>query len=400
MRYLLLFLVFVNLSGCADFELKDSLSTVKDYFTGGADNTTPPNELTEINPEVQIDVLWKESVGDGSDEQTLKLVPAIDSSKVYAADTRGLVQARDKFTGNLLWEVELEDDNEEEIHFTGGPGLGAGTVILGSNNGEVFALNSENGATLWQVSVSSEVLSVPVVASGIVIVRTTDGSVIALDEKSGQKKWSYEHTIPALIVRGIGKPLILGDIIIEGYDNGKLLALNLGDGKYAWETSLTIPKGRSEVERLVDIDVDPVEARGVIYTASYNGGTAAVSAANGEVAWRNEDVSSYTGLSYDAQYVYISNSSGNVLQLDQGNGASLWEQKDLHGRKLTAPAVYQSYVVVGDYDGYVHWLSTTDGRQLGREKIAGDGIDAKPVIDGDTVYIFAKDGTLAALKAR
>lgn len=400
MRYLLLFLAFVNLSGCADFDLKDSLSVVKDYFTGGADNTTPPNELSEINPEVQIDVLWKESVGDGSDEQTLKLVPAVDTSKIYAADTQGLVQARDKFTGNLLWEVELEDDNEDEIHFTGGPGLGAGTVILGSNNGEVFALNSENGATLWQVSVSSEVLSVPVAASGVVIVRTTDGSVIALDEKTGQKKWSYEHTIPALIVRGIGKPLILGDTIIEGYDNGKLLALNLGDGKYVWETSLTIPKGRSEVERLVDIDVDPVEARGVIYTASYNGGAAAVSAANGEVAWRNEEVSSYTGLSYDSQYVYISNSSGNVLQLDQGNGASLWEQKDLHGRKLTAPAVYQSYVVVGDYDGYVHWLSTTDGRQLGREKIAGDGIDAKPVIDGDTIYIYAKDGTLAALKAR
>ncbi len=400
MRLLLFVLVLVNLSGCADFSIKDSLSGIKDYFTGGADNTDPPAELTEINPEVQIDVLWKERVGVGTDEQTLKLVPAIGNGKIFAADSDGLVQARDQNTGSLLWEVELEDDNEDEIHFSGGPGLGAGSVIFGSNNGEVIALNSENGATLWKTSVTSEVLSVPVISAGIVVVRTTDGSVIALDEKSGQKKWSYEHAVPALTVRGTGMPLIIDGTIIEGYDNGKLMALRLDDGKYGWESSINIPKGRSEVERLVDVDVDPIETNGVIYTASYNGGTAAISGSNGEVLWRNEDVSSHTGLSFDSQYVYISNSSGNVLQLDQRSGSSLWEQKDFHGRKLTAPAVYQSYLVVGDYDGYVHWLSTTDGRQLGREQIADEGIDAKPLIDGDTVYIYAKDGTLAALKAR
>jgi outer membrane protein assembly factor BamB len=400
MRFIIPFLILI-LSGCAAIDTaKESLSGIKDYFTGGADNSDPPSELVEYTPETQVEILWDESVGVGTDGQTLKLIPAIGNGRIFVADRDGLVQARDLSTGNLAWEVEIENEAEDEVHFSGGPGLGAGTVVLGTSDAEIIALNSENGATLWKTSVSSEVLTVPVVAEGIVIIRTTDGSVIALNEKTGQKSWSYEHNVPALTVRGTGTPLIIEDTLIEGYDNGKLMALRLNDGKYVWESSVTIPKGRSEVERLVDIDVDPVEAKGVIYTASYNGGSAAVSIMDGDVLWRNEAVSSYTGLSLDSQYIYVSNPDGHVLQLDIRTGSSLWEQKELHGRKLTAPAVYQSYVVVGDYDGYVHWLSSTDGRQLARIKAASEAIEAKPIVVGDTVYVYAKDGTLAALKAK
>ncbi len=395
------FVIALTLSGCASSDwASESMASIKDYFTGGADNTDPPSPLVELTPEVNPEVLWKENVGVGTDEQTLKLVPAIKNGRIYAADRDGLVQARDVSTGNLVWEAEIEDQHEDEVHFSGGPGVGSKNVILGTNNAEVVALNIDTGALAWKTSVTSEVLSVPVIAGDIVILRTTDGSVIALNENNGQKIWSYEHNVPALIVRGIGAPLIIEDTIIEGYDNGKLMALHLDDGKYVWESSVTIPKGRSEVERLVDIDVDPIESRGVIYTASYNGGCAAVSILDGDVLWRNEAVSSHTGLSQDEQYLYISNSAGHVLQLDKRTGSSLWEQKELHGRKLTAPAVYQGYVIVGDIEGYVHWLSASDGRQLGRVQVTNEPIDAKPVVVGDTVYIYAKDGTLAALKLR
>jgi len=402
MRLSLVIMVFLILSGCSGgFDtVKESLSGVKDYFTGGTDNTDPPSELTEISQEVQPEVLWQENVGVGTDGKTLKLVPAVGAGRIFAADRDGLVQARDLSTGKLLWEVEIEDEAENAVNFSSGPGLGVTALILGTNNAEVVALSIENGAVLWKTSVSSEVLAVPIVASGFAVVRTTDGSVIALNEKTGQKSWSYEHTVPSLTVRGTGTPLIIEDTLIEGYDNGKLLVLQLDNGKYVWESSITIPKGKSEVERLVDIDVDPIESRGVIYTASYNGGCAAVSILDGDVLWRNEQVSSYTGMSQDSDYLYVTNPSGHVLQLDKRSGSSLWEQKDLHGRKLTSPAVYQNYIVAGDYDGYVHWLSKTDGRQLGRVQVAGDAIEAKPVVDGDTIYIYAKDGSLAALRAR
>jgi outer membrane protein assembly factor BamB len=400
-RFLKAFLIILMLSGCSAFETVDeSISGIKNYFTGGADNTDPPNPLAEYTPEIQAEIVWKESIGVGTDGQTLKLVPAIGNGRVFAADRNGLVQARDLSTGKLAWEVDVEDEKENQVHFSGGPGLGPTSVILGTSDAEIIALSTENGATLWKTSVTSEVLSVPVVANGIVILRTTDGAVIALNEKTGQKVWSYEHNVPALTVRGTGAPLVIEDTLIEGYDNGKLMALRLEDGKYVWESSVTIPKGRSEVERLVDIDVDPIESKGVIYTASYNGGSAAISILDGDVLWRNEAVSSHTGLSQDDRYLYISNSNDHVLQLDKRTGSSLWEQKDLHGRKLTAPVVYQSYVVVGDIEGYVHWLSATDGRQMGRVQVSSDSIDAKPIVVGDTVYIYAKDGTLAALKAQ
>ncbi len=405
MRLLISFCLALMLSGCAAFDtVGESLSGIKDYFTGGADNSEPPSELVEYTPEIKAEVLWDESVGEGTDGQTLKLVPAIGNGRIFAADRDGLVQARDLATGSLVWEVEIENEAGDEVNFSSGPGLGAGTVILGTNDAEVIALNNENGALLWKVPVSSEVLAVPVAAQGIIIIRTTDGSVIALNEKTGQKIWSYEHNVPTLTVRGTGMPLIIDmdntNTIIEGYDNGKLMALRLDDGKYVWESSVTLPKGRSEVERLVDIDVDPIEAKGVIYTASYNGGSAAVSILDGDVLWRNENVSSHTGLSLDSQNLYVSNSDGHVVQLDIRTGSSLWEQKDLHGRRLTSPVTYESYVVVGDLEGYVHWLSSTDGRQLARVKVAGDAIEAKPLVVGDTVYIYAKDGTLAALKAQ
>jgi len=395
MRFFTLLLVVLGLTGCAAMDtVSESVSGISDYFSGGEDNADPPSPLVETTPEIKIEEVWSESVGVGTDEQSLKLVPAVGAGKIFAADRDGLVQARDLQTGRLIWEAETE------INFSGGPGLGRDVVILGSSNAEVVALNIETGAQLWKSTVSSEVLSVPVVGNDIVAVRTTDGEVVALDAKTGGKRWAYERNAPALSLRGTGSPLISGDNIIAGYDNGKLIALRLNDGKYVWETSIAIPKGRTEIERLVDLDVDPIVNNSVIYIASYQGGVAAVSELDGDVLWRNETASSHSGLSNDFSYLYLTDSESHVWQVDQHNGASLWKQKDLHQRKLTAPVAYQSYVVVGDFEGYVHWLSSTDGRQLGRIQITDSAIEAKPVVVDGTVYVYAKDGTLAALRVR
>jgi outer membrane protein assembly factor BamB len=389
------FFAITLLTGCSAIDAaSEGISGIKDYFSGGEDNTDPPKILVEYAPEIKLEVVWKDSVGVGADEQSLRLIPAIGNGKILAADREGVVQARSLATGNLIWETETN------VHFSGGPGLGENSVILGSSDADVVALNIETGAVLWKSVVSSEVLSVPVVANGIVIIRTTDGSVFALDEKTGGKRWTYERTVPALSIRGTGSPLIVEDNVIGGYDNGKLMALRLADGKYAWETSIAIPKGRSEIERLVDLDVDPIAINGVIYVASYQGGIAAVSELDGDVLWRNETISSHSGLNNDYRYLYLADSQSHVMQLDQRSGAALWKQQDLHHRRLTAPAAYENYVVVGDFEGYVHWLSTTDGRQLGRVQMTDGPIDAKPIVVDDTVYVYAKDGTLAAIKVR
>ena len=387
----LLLLLCLVLVGCAT--VKESMSGVFDYFSGGQDNAEPPTPLVEYTPELDVKVFWKESVGVGADGRTLKLIPAIGAGKIIAADREGVVEARDAKTGSLLWEVETE------IPFSAGPSLAAGRIILGSSKAKVVALNSENGEQIWENTVSSEILAMPVIAKGIVIVRTTAGEIVALDERTGRRLWSYEHSVPALSIRGTGSPLIVGDKVIVGYDNGKLVALHLNNGKYIWEATIAMPKGRSEIERLVDLDVDPIETGDTIYVAAYNGGVSAISVSDGEVLWRNDKISSHTGLSYDNRHLYLSDSSGQVLQIEQRGGAGLWKQKELSYRSLTAPVLYQDYVVVADYNGYVHWLSTRDGRQLGRVQISDSGIDTKPIVADGIVYVYAKDGTLAALTA-
>ncbi len=395
MRFFTLVFFLIALTGCTAIDtINESIDGITNYFKGGEDNSDPPAVLIEYPPELKIEELWSESVGVGADEQSLKLLPVKGFGKLLVADREGLVQARDLMTGKIIWKVDTD------IHYSAGPGVGVGTVVLGSSDADVVALNSENGQQLWRSKVSSEVLSVPVVANGIVIVRTTDGEIIALNEKTGAKLWNYEHNSPALSVRGIGTPIIADGNIIEGYDNGKLMALRLSDGKYVWETSMAIPKGRSEVERLVDLDIDPIDISGIIFIASYRGGAAAISDSDGDVLWRNEAISSYTGMSYDSRHLYISDTTDDVWQLEQQTGASLWKQKELHQRKLTAPVVYGNYVVVCDFEGYAHWLSKVDGRQLGRVKISDSAIDARPLIVDNVVYVYAKDGTLAALRIR
>lgn len=395
MRALTLLLLLAGLTGCSGFQaLSDAVSGVSNYFTGGEDNSDPPHELVEYAPEVQIDLLWKESTGDGADKQLVKFVPAVGFGKLVAIDREGLVRCRDANDGHLVWETETD------MPLSAGPGLGGGLAVAGSSDAEVVALNLGDGSERWKAKVSSEVLTVPVIAEGKVLVRTTDGTLFALDEKNGAELWRYEHSVPPLSVRGVSRPLVLADHIIDGYDNGKLMALQLENGKFIWEANLIIPKGRSEVERLVDLDADPIEVGGVIFMSGYRGGTGAISGLDGDVLWRNDDISSYSSLGHDYRNLYLTDSESDVIQLDQRTGRPLWKQKELHQRKLTGPVNYRDYVVVGDFEGYVHWLSSQDGRQLGRIQVSDAGINAKPVVENDIVYVYAQDGTVAALKVR
>ncbi|KAF3978050.1 MAG: outer membrane protein assembly factor BamB [Methylococcales symbiont of Iophon sp. n. MRB-2018] len=383
------------LSACATFEAGTELvSGVSSYFLGGSDNKILPAELVDYEAEIEIDILWQESIGAGTDEQFLNLVLAISYGKILVAERKGSVQALDIKTGDLIWETDTN------YSFSAGPGIGGKTVVLATSNAEVIALDFDTGLQKWQVLVSSEVLANPVIDNGIVIIRTTDGKVVALSEEDGSELWLFERSVPALSIRGTGSPIIVGEHVIIGYANGKLIALRLIDGKNIWETSIVIPSGRTEIERLVDLDVDPVETDGVIFISSFQGGTSAVLEIDGDVLWRNKDVSSYSGLSYDWRYLYVSDAEDHVWQLDQRNGTSLWKQNELNHRTLTAPVAYDEYIVVGDFRGYIHWLARSDGRQLGRIKVSRQGIDAKLVVVDDTVFSYSKDGTLSALKAR
>jgi outer membrane protein assembly factor BamB len=397
-RLSLIFCLIVNmllLNGCAGMEaVNDMMSTIGDLFADD-DNSDPPAVLPEeFLGEMQVDLIWKETVGDGADNKNVKLIPVIVANRVFIADHKGRIQARQISDGDLVWETKTT------FPFAAGPVIGQQFLIVGTSHGEVNAYDFVTGEQKWTTLVSSEVLAVPVVSKGKIIIRTTDGKVTALRESDGAMLWSVENSVPALSIRGAGAPLALDETVIIGGANGKLSALQVADGKSLWEATITVPSGRSEVERLVDLDTDPLEIHGNLFISSYQGGTTAASAVDGEVIWRNESLSTYTGITADYRYLYLSDSRSEVSQLDQRNGAALWKQKDLHNRQLTEAVVYNNFVVVGDFEGYVHWLSITDGRLLARIKITKGAIAARPVVVDGVVYIYAKDGTLAALRAK
>lgn len=391
LRFISLLFLCAMLSACGTLEaVSDSLGGILDSFLE-KDNAEPPNELTEYEPEVEPEILWQEQVGVGSDGMYLKLVPEIIDDKIVVADRGGLVQVRDLKTGDLIWEA----DTEKSI--SAGPGIGSHTILVGTSDAEVVALSLEDGSHLWSQQVSSEVLATPQARRNVVVIRTVDGRLTGLDEKSGKNLWTYERSVPPLSLRGTANPVIEGDQVIEGYASGKLIALRLSDGKVEWESSVVIAEGRSELERLVDLDSDPLIIDEVIYLASFQGGVYAISLQDGQMIWWRRELSAYSDLSGDWSYLYMSDESSDVWALEQRNGASLWKQTDLHQRRLSSPALYKNSVVVGDFEGYLHWLSQYDGRLLGRIQISDSPIVARPLVVGDVLYVYTKDGSLAAV---
>jgi len=372
-------LLVVPLSGCS----------MLDVFSS-SDDRDPPAELIDFEPTLKVKTLWSRSIGDGTAEQRVNLVPYVYRGRVFAADRAGEVTALDAASGEEVWKVETD------LAVSAGPGVGEGVVVLGTSDAEVVALDESNGEQIWRARVSSEVLSVPNMAEGIVIVQTIDGKVASLDIQTGERLWVYQRSVPVLTLRGTSSPVIDGLQVISGFASGRLVALDLISGKPLWEASITTPSGRSELERMVDLDGDPVVRDGIVYAATFQGDLAAVTADTGVVLWRR-DVSSFSGMSVDWRYIYLTDAQDSVWAFDPSNGSAVWRQKKLRGRRLTAPAVFDDYILVGDFEGYLHWLHAEDGRMVARNRVGDTAVGVQPRVVLDTAYVYTEEGELAAL---
>ena len=307
MHKILALLFIISLSGCAT--LTDMTDSVGDLFKN-SDNSEPPAELTEYQPEVKLEIVWDESDGVGTDELDVNLVPAVADGRIIIADREGLIQARSLLDGELFWEVETD------LPISSGPVIDNDLLFIGTSKADVLALNTATGEAVWKQGVSSEVLALPVIANDTVIIRCADGKDIALNRIDGKKIWMVEHNMPALTIRGEGAPVVVDDNVIIGYANGKLIALSLFDGAFIWETSIAIPRGRSEVERLTDINGTPVFKDDIIFVGSYKSGINAVTPVDGDVLWVNESIAANQGLTVDDSYLYLNDASSDVWQLD------------------------------------------------------------------------------------
>ena len=393
MRLLFLLTVFLSLAGCQSLgaSVSNAISGTIDLVTGGGEVADPPRELKPLEPEIDINVAWDNDIGAGDDGHWLALTLANIDDRLFAADRDGLITALRFEDGEAIWEV----DTEQPI--SAGPGLGLESVIVGTSEAEVIAVRQEDGETLWTAKVSSEVLAPPQAAQGIVVVHSNDGALFALDEANGKVLWSYEQRASSLSLRGSGAPTIEGDVVVVGFARGKLGALRLSDGKILWERQVAISRGTSEVERLVDIDSKPVIDDNLIYVTAYHGGVVAVSLIDGEVIWRNDRIVASSDPAISWRYVFVTDENSDVWSLDKNTGRPYWKQTDLHRRKLTSPVIYKDYLVVGDYKGYLHFLSQEDGHQMGRIRVSRGPIRSAPVVRDNYLIMYASNGDLAVL---
>jgi outer membrane protein assembly factor BamB len=313
------------------------------------------------------------------------LVPAVAEGRVYVANAEGRVAALDAESGRPLWQVELKRQ------LSGGPAVSNGLLAVGGRDGALFALSTEDGRTLWSAKLTSEVLAPPRVGAEVVVARTVDGRVFGLDARTGERRWLFERTLPVLTLRGLSAPLLVpGRLVAVGLDTGKLVGLAPADGKLLWETTVAVPQGRSDLERMVDIDADPLLYRGDIYVASYQGRLAAIEPASGRIKWERE-VSAHAGLAADTSRIYVSDAAQRLAAFDRFTGAAVWRNDEVQGLRLTGPAQVGDYVIVGDNEGYLNWFSAQEGKLLRRQEIGGAFV-AAPVVEGDSIYLLTADG--------
>jgi len=351
-----------------------------------------PAKLVDLkNPTVRIDKVWSASVGGGGKKLRLGLGLGVGKDRLYAAGRDGEIAAFDLKTGKQVWRTKTKLD------LTGGTGVGEDLVAVGTGDGQVIALDADTGAERWRAEVKGEILSSPAVAAQEIVVRTVDGKLRALSSEDGHEMWITEQQIPRLTLRGLATPVITRDVAISGFDNGRVLAVSLSDGATVWESPVSPAHGRTELERLNDIDAAVKVSGDDVFVAGFQGRAAMLALDSGQIWWTRE-ISSYRGVDVDDDQVYVSTSSGELVALKRRSGVEVWRNDTLKNRGLSAPAAVGDYVAVADLDGYVHWFDRATGTLAGRAKTGGERVTNAPIAINGILYLINDDGNVSALR--
>lgn len=353
-----------------------------------------PAELQKIvSPDFKPKVLWSKAPGSGSGSLHSGLRLAVESDVLLTADVSGDVYALDPASGRRLWRARTG------ARVISGPSVSGDLVLLGTQDAEVIALKRADGSEAWRARVSSEVLATPVGSGNVVVARCGDGKMFGLAAGTGSRLWNFDRAVPPLVLRGMSPPVIDGNSVFTGMDNGRAAGLRLDTGEVLWEQLISAPAGRSELERIVDVDAELLVANDGVFAISFGGEIAAVSAADGRVAWRRP-IKSYTGVAIDGRRLAVTAEDGVTWMLDGQSGAALWTTDVLKYRGLSAPVFVSGRVVLADQDGYVHWLSPEDGRVVARVHAVGGPVAAPLVLHDGVLYVLDNSGKIAAIDTR
>ena len=362
-------------------------------FFGGDDDDAAiePAELVKFQAEVDIKRQWSVKIGSGTREYWAGLKPTASRSAIFAAGSEGNILAVNKDTGKRLWAIDLE------TAISGGVGYGSGMVMVGTIDGIVYALDEDNGSTIWTAQVSTEILASPKTNGKVVVVQTVDNKLFALDANSGEELWQHDGDAPILSVRGTSEALVTDNMVLSGFDSGKLIAFNSSNGSLVWEARIALPKGRTELERMVDIDGQPLLVGDVIYAVTYQGRLGALSRGTGRSLWF-QDSSSHSYPAHSDGQICVNEEQDTGRAFKAGSGQVVWSNEQLFLRRVTGPAKLAGTMAVADAEGFLHLLDPSDGHFVGRTKVDGSGVSAPMLSLGDSLIVQSNSGTLSAYR--
>lgn len=359
------------------------LSSACSWFGGGDKKMSP---LTEYAATAKAAIVWKKNIGKQS---PLGFAPLLQNGVVYSAAENGQVIAADAGSGKEFWRFAVKEE------LSSGVGAGKDSVYFGTRKGEVVSLNL-SGKQNWRSTVSSDILVAPQAANGVVVVRTVDGRMVGLNETDGKRRWLQQRTNPPLVLRNLGPVVADQDVILAGMPGGRLMASKIDDGSLVWETLVSQPRGATELERIADVASAPLLDGDRVCAVSYQGRLSCFDAEKGNLDWYRE-VSSATGLAKDNRAIFTADANGFVLGFLKTAGTQIWKQEKLKGRKLSGPAVFGNYVIVGDVEGFVHLLARDSGELAARIATDKSPIVAAPVATEQGVLVQTEKGNLYAI---
>jgi outer membrane protein assembly factor BamB len=350
-----------------------------------------PVKLAPIKSEVGMRLLWRKNITEGPGSTYNRLELAKEGERIFAASINGRVKAMQTSDGKKLWQVDIDGE------ISGGVGIAGENVTVGTTDGRLIALSMQDGSKVWQAKLSSEIVATPSANSEIVVAHCIDGKVQAVSLSDGKLVWTFDGNMPVLTLRGASSAVFESGYVFVGLANGKLVGLDEQSGQVRWEGRVAIGQGKSEIERIVDIDAPPYVSGDTIYVVSYQGRIMAFDMRSGRPMW-SEKESSYHHLAEGFGNIYVSTAEGTLTAYSKQDGTIRWDQAGLSHRQLSAPTVVSSFIAVADYEGYVHLLSQVDGHLVGRVHTDADGVRASLLADGDRLYVYGNSGEVWALQ--
>ena len=369
------------------------------WFSGETD-TVVMAPLPQVENQFTPQTVWSRSVGNGVGDFYSHLRPAYQDNHIYAADRQGLVMAMNAENGDKLWSVNLGEKDgwfsRSDALLSGGLTVAGSKLYVGSEHALVYALNSDDGSVAWKTTVAGEAISRPVVSDGLVLIHTSNGMLQALDENDGAIKWTVSLDMPSLTLRGESAPAVAYGAAIVGGDNGRVSAVLLQQGQMIWQQRVAQPTGATEIDRLNDIDMTPVVVDGVVYALGYNGSLSALDLRSGQIVWKR-DMGGVNNIIVDGGRIYLVDQDGRVAALGINGGVVLWKNSELLHRGVTAPVLYRGDLVVGDAEGYLYWINPDDGRLVVEQKLDSSGLLSAGQVAGDNLIIQARGGDVYAI---